>query len=180
MRDIPKPSNFTKAQIAKVANQVAKRIGYSPSSDLSELLSKFGGKVSIKDFWQLDGTSDESIVVRSRRDFEIFVPPHTSPERDRFTIAHELGHFVLHYPSTVPSSEGRPFSASRYGSDRIEWEANWFAANLLMPASSFKRQFVSRKGNIWRIAEHFSVSPAAAYVRAKTLGLEHAGGTSKI
>ena len=64
------PTNFSKTQIEDVAAQVAKDIGYSRTKDLSELLLGFGGRVYVKDFWQLDGTSDEFIVVQP--DFNFF------------------------------------------------------------------------------------------------------------
>jgi Zn-dependent peptidase ImmA (M78 family) len=177
----PEPSYLSKSQIEKIASQVARNMRYSPASDLSHLVEEFGGRVSIKDFWQLDGTSDESIIVKSATDFEIFVPPHTSPERDRFTIAHELGHYVLHYVLASDRLHAkRPFAASRYGNHRVEWEANWFAASLLMPAEKFRSKFTKERGHIGRVAEQFNVSTAAAYVRAKALGLENDGAADKI
>jgi len=66
-----------------------------------------------------------------------------SPTRQRFTIAHELGHFVLHpkaMPVFIDKSFLKPYfsafrnSASSTGEDRLEREANSFAASLLMPA----------------------------------------------
>ena len=63
------------------------------------------------------------------------------PYRQRFTIAHELGHFLLHEGQDVHLDESRgafrvnlrsPESAR--GEDNDEKEANLFAAELLMPA----------------------------------------------
>jgi Zn-dependent peptidase ImmA (M78 family) len=61
--------------------------------------------------------------------------------RQRFTIAHELGHFVFHRPligNGVDDDRAyRSTSAGQYFNTRIgpkqETEANRFAANLLMP-----------------------------------------------
>lgn len=58
--------------------------------------------------------------------------------RQRFTMAHELGHLLLHEyktphadgPQTVRFRDGK----SAMGSDREEIEANQFAAEILMPA----------------------------------------------
>ena len=75
-----------------------------------------------------------AIYVHGRGDFDIVLPQFTSPLRDRFTIGHELGHYFLH------SRQGeRPLVAYRQGSGRLEWEANWFAAGLLMPKDEFLR-----------------------------------------
>jgi Zn-dependent peptidase ImmA (M78 family) len=63
------------------------------------------------------------------------------PNRQRFTIAHELGHYLLHAGHTVHLDEGRVAftvnlrnSESSKGEDNDEREANLFAAELLMPA----------------------------------------------
>jgi Zn-dependent peptidase ImmA (M78 family) len=63
------------------------------------------------------------------------------PNRQRFTIAHELGHYLLHAGHTVHLDEGRVAftvnlrnSDSSKGEDNDDREANLFAAELLMPA----------------------------------------------
>jgi Zn-dependent peptidase ImmA (M78 family) len=65
-----------------------------------------------------------------------------SPTRQRFTVAHELGHFVLHptaMPVFIDKSFLKPYFsafrnfASSTGEDILEREANSFAASLLMP-----------------------------------------------
>ena len=60
-------------------------------------------------------------------------------ERQRFTIAHELGHLLLHqytspHADRVQRVQFRD-STSAQGTDREEIEANQFAAELLMPVS---------------------------------------------
>jgi Zn-dependent peptidase ImmA (M78 family) len=98
--------------------------------------------------------------------FRILVSAFTGPERDRFTIAHELGHYVLH------SDFGRKrIRAARFGSDRVEWEANWFAAAFLMPETDF-RDTCRRVGtNSTLVAARYLVSAKAAEVRMKALNI---------
>jgi Zn-dependent peptidase ImmA (M78 family) len=62
------------------------------------------------------------------------------PHRQRFTIAHELGHFLLHEGETVHLDDYRQAftislrnSQSAKGDNNDEREANLFAAELLMP-----------------------------------------------
>jgi Zn-dependent peptidase ImmA (M78 family) len=62
--------------------------------------------------------------------------------QQRFTIAHELGHFLLHEGYTVHLDENLGAlrinlrnSESARGEDADEKEANLFAAELLMPAA---------------------------------------------
>lgn len=57
--------------------------------------------------------------------------------RDRFTIAHEIGHYLLHTPGTV--SYARIESGKRIEAYRDpEWQANTLAAEILMPYDLIK------------------------------------------
>lgn len=61
---------------------------------------------------------------------------YQSPVRQRFTIAHELGHFVLHKKELSLSKTELPVfrnGRSSTGENKQEREANLFAASLLMP-----------------------------------------------
>ena len=111
----------------------------------------------------------ESLVVDADGVCEFFLPRHTSPARDRFTVAHELGHLFLHH------REGMGVARyNRSGTDLAEVEANWFAAAFLMPEGPFLEDV--RLGTpIATIARSFRVSVAAADVRAKSLGIDPAG-----
>lgn len=58
-------------------------------------------------------------------------------ERDRFTIAHEIGHFILHKPGSISlarTQEDQPIPAYR----KPEWQANTFAGELLAPPQVIK------------------------------------------
>jgi Zn-dependent peptidase ImmA (M78 family) len=55
-------------------------------------------------------------------------------------------------------------------SGRVEWEANWFAAALLMPQKDVKR-LRSQGAGIASLASHFGVSVAAMSIRCDTLGV---------
>ena len=62
-----------------------------------------------------------------------------SPTRQRFSIAHEIGHLLLHSNEEVHIDEKRPLGRrdelSSQAVDASEIEANQFAAELLMPES---------------------------------------------
>lgn len=163
-------SNLTKAQVHAIAETFAKQFGYEPGGDLVSFVKRLGGKVSIADMLLSDPERSGSLYVEAPEDFRIILPAHTGPSRDRFTLAHELGHYVLHY---LWDSErvGNRMMALRRGSDRIEWEANWFAAAFLMPKDRFEREYLNASGDLSRVADLFGVSVAAAEVRAKALGL---------
>lgn len=101
--------------------------------------------------------------------------------RRRFTIAHELGHFVLH------KDQGKMFmdkilfrkSSNDYSEkqEQLEKEANNFAANILMPEKIVKKLFSESikdfydDSSIQNLAERFGVSASAMTYRLINLGL---------
>lgn len=69
---------------------------------------------------------------------EIVINSTHHPNRQRFTAAHELGHFVLHAQGKDRQFVDTAFnrdSASARGTKQEEIEANRFAAEVLMPRS---------------------------------------------
>lgn len=88
--------------------------------------------------------------------------------RNLFTIAHELGHYILH-----KGTNNRYDKYHRYTPEEIkrEFEANDFAAKLLMPVNKFVAIFNEKSGYLKTIARIFGVSVRACEVRAANLGL---------
>lgn len=166
-------SRLSKPQIYAFAESIATQLGFSGGDDIHALVRRMGGKVEIADTLLSDPEQTGSLYVEEPSNFLIVVPSHTSPERDRFTIAHELGHYVLHYLWAKKNNPDLPkrVVAYRKGSDRIEWEANWFAAAFLMPKQAFHEVFKDCDGDLASIARHFRVSTSAAEIRARGLGL---------
>jgi Zn-dependent peptidase ImmA (M78 family) len=92
-------------------------------------------------------------------------------ERKRFTIGHELGHFLIldHYPEKAGqflcTSEDMKEKDTSQDAKRMETEANVFAASLLMPTSLFRKQVKKMGGplieNIFSLAEKFKTSKEA-------------------
>jgi Zn-dependent peptidase ImmA (M78 family) len=166
-------SRLSKPQVYKFAESIAQQLSFTGGDDIHSLVEKMGGVVQIEDTLLSDPEHTGSLYVEGPSKFRIVVPSHTSPERDRFTVAHELGHYVLHYLWAKKKNPAFPdrVVAFRRGSERIEWEANWFAAAFLMPEASFRSVYAEKGGDIRSVADHFLVSTAAAEVRAKGLGL---------
>ncbi len=99
--------------------------------------------VGITDFQELEADSFEGALVTDQHKSKgvILTKAGARDERRRFTVAHELGHFL------IPSHKGNRQCTSgdlkerRSDNDhrRQEAEANRFAAGLLMPRPWFKR-----------------------------------------
>ncbi len=103
------------------------------------------------------------------------------PNRQRFTVAHELGHYLLHSTGRVHVERGYSIKLrdgrSSEGVDEEEKEANLFAAELLMP-----RRFLTRdishaasldlfdEASLSEVAERYKVSTQALAFRLAYLG----------
>lgn len=104
-----------------------------------------------------------------------------SEGRKRFTMAHELGHYLLHKDtSTVFIDETRLFyrgKGSEGSIDPTEVEANVFAAELLMPEEAVRADVEADpkkiKGDaaIRKLAARYNVSNAAMEYRLRQLKL---------
>ena len=170
------PYRGTNRQIEVIASRLRSRVDSDEVDDVSsasllrQLVGRMGGEIEIAEDPSDQEMDGGSLVIRGRRDFTIFLSPYTTPLRDNFTIAHELGHYVLHYV-LADQHAAPPLCFARYGSSPIEWQANRFAAALLMPQEKFRETFRLCEGNIPLLSGLFDVSLPAVQVRAKSLGL---------
>jgi Zn-dependent peptidase ImmA (M78 family) len=104
------------------------------------------------------------------------------PNRQRFTIGHELAHFLLHAGDDVPHID-RQFVMKRRdphsseGTNPEEVEANLFAAELLMPEEFLARD-MDQLGSpdlldedfVGQLAKKYRVSQHAMTIRLTTIG----------
>ena len=154
-------------EIEDRASELRERFGAVDSNgyvDLEGIVHQLGGRIEV-DMTPRD--RPESLIVYGPGDFTILVPVNTSKARDRFTVAHELGHLVLH----DDPSGAAPRAFYRYGQNRQETEANAFAGALVMPADSFRSAWGELGGSLPALAVRFGVSRSAAGVRSQVLHL---------
>jgi len=131
------------------------------------------------------GSDVSALLVTSGPKIAIGIHKGHSKTRQRFSLAHEIGHFVLRHQfeagEHVHVDSGRLISArsasASAGLDPKEVEANQFAAELLMPVKLI-RMHASRFGEgpvleheVARLAREFAVSQQAMTIRLSTLGL---------
>ncbi len=154
-----RPKDFIDSLAEKAAEAML-----NPGGDILQLTESLGGRIHYRNMFE-DDVDVDTIFVHRKNDFDIVLPDHSTPRRDRFTVAHELGHFFLH-----AWMGQRPLKAARNGSDRAEWEANWFAAGLLMPKAKFKAAHKEKRSLSW-LADKFDVSEHATKIRCSVLGL---------
>lgn len=87
--------------------------------------------------------------------------------RNRFTIAHELGHVLLGH---VNEGNPRELDTTFVNYNPVERAANIFAAELVMPEMKVKELFRGAS-SVQQLSEIFGVSNAAMSYRLQNLGL---------
>ncbi len=97
----------------------------------------------------------------------IMVGGPSNERRRRFTIAHEIGHFVLHPGRLAPERGGAVNEAWRLQ----EREADQFAAELLMPEPLVRQAVLELGTDPARLADRFDVSRQAMQVRLSGFGI---------
>lgn len=100
-------------------------------------------------------TNTASNVMRIRQD--VYEGAVAGNHRDRFTLCHELGHYLLHRPQYISYARG---SVPAYC--RPEWQANTFAAELMAPYHLVKDMTVEE------IVRNCGMSRTAANIQYKT------------
>jgi len=166
----------SRKQIEEFARQTLKDHGLnSIPIDPVELANKIGISVNHATFTE-DGIS--GLIAKRDNNTMILVNSNDSPYRKRFTIAHEVGHFLLHLTGTdgeVVDYEADLFrlhdSEENVSTERLkEIEANQFAAALIMPAEHVMEKWEKTR-SVEDLARMFNVSTEAMGYRIATLGL---------
>jgi Zn-dependent peptidase ImmA (M78 family) len=144
--------------IEKIQTEIPVRIGY---------LSKLLGISSIKVTQLPIGISGQ--ISKEEQGYVIRINKNESRERQRFTIAHEISHYLLHKDLIDLSPNGISDSVLyRSGASRqVEFEANKLASYLILPRDRL-RQIVDLEYSgetfevmLEKLAGRFEVSKAA-------------------
>lgn len=131
------------------------------------------GRSNISGFIKMENKEGKPIII---------VNPGQSEERKSFTIAHELGHFLLHRNSGLhidTSTSGIFFrdEKSSQAVDINEIQANQFAAELLMPTDEVREKLVFKVVEEGKdlddatkeLCEHYKVSATAMAIKVGSL-----------
>lgn len=131
------------------------------------------------------------LIQRDGDGYAIKVSRSEHPYRRRFTMAHELGHYLLH-KSLLDKAGGtndnamyrNDINGRAYNGeieDIHEAQANSFAANLLMPEEKVREFWIEESErsahpeglpSLTAMHRHFHVSPSAMRWRLKNLRLD--------
>lgn len=150
-----------------------------------ELLAKRLGLKLDKDAKLPEGISGQLMRLKDQN-YKISVNKKEHIYRRRFTIAHEIGHYILHkdivdfHGGVDDNVMYRSTKDGNLYNDEIdefhEKQANSFAANILMP-KNLVRHIISEKSSsekkisLEELYRHFKVSPSAMKWRLGNLKL---------
>ncbi len=142
----------------KIAQVVRNHWGMTsgPVANLTALVEKAGVVVGFSDFGDAS-VSGMTFRVPGQPPL-ILVNEHHPSDRMRFTLAHELGHLIMH----------------RFPTPSMEEEANLFASAFLMPQDDMRAAFEGRRITLELLAAlkpEWRVAMQALLMRAKALGL---------
>jgi Zn-dependent peptidase ImmA (M78 family) len=143
---------------------------YYPEDHIFDLANKMGISVYKKRFSD-PKISAELIRDGSNEPIKIFLSEEEPKERRSFSLAHEIGHLVLHEPKPV----AHRIDCYSYGTDDEsvqELEANFFAATLLMPKDTLAEMLNIHGDNIEMLTKVFAVSRSAIRNRITWLKFE--------
>lgn len=164
-------TNKRKTQIEEITINLLNRHNYIDDMvDIANIVRQQNYNVFIDD---LDNNISGYVDHENR---EVVLNKNETPERRRFTLAHELGHIILNSNNSIQHRDNiLNNQLDIYANDDKEVEANYFAGCILMPRNVFIREFNSIKGDIdykiQKLAYYFGVSKLAVNVRANVLNL---------
>lgn len=154
------PETYNSTTAARDALRLAKGRGITTQPlDVEGLASSIGIKV----FKEALSPDISGYLKRQGGAWIIGVNSLHHPRRQRFTIAHELGHFFLH--RNLGEFEDRALFRKENQRSGREYEANDFAARLLMPEHELRLSMERNNGDVAEIAKVFGVSELATRFR---------------
>lgn len=157
--------------IERIADHFRHAIRMVAADDMHELVKALKGSVKVVKPEERQLDAHGTLEVRSSDDWTIYLASHTGPLQDRFTLAHELGHYVLHSRmGSQPLKASRTFKSTSLP-DVAESEADAFAFALLMPRERVLEAAEKYGRDPFLLSAEFGVDPNIADMRLKSLDL---------
>lgn len=158
------PSNFPDKKMAqKLARQAINLSNLSTPPIIIDIIVKslqnIGGKLIKKGELLSEGFSGQ--IVQMSGITGIMYNVNQNIHRKRFTVAHELGHFMMNHAMGVTYKE----IYNLRGKNKIEKEANIFAAELLIPKDILIKTLKTRKYSVVELSQLFNVSEEAMWYK---------------
>lgn len=161
---------FEKELIEKKVEKLLKTTGVKKMPvDVEKIAEKLGLNIEYKPY---EGKFS-GVLIRHGDNATIGVNSQHHEHRQRFTIAHEIGHYLFHQGDLIID---KAISVNYRGNDehvnyQKEREANFFASELLMPTKLFLKELtkyqidLNDEDQIKELATKFQVSQQAFMIR---------------
>lgn len=172
--------NIDRSRINKLADSIREALELVvPPYEPKVAVKKLNGEI----FYDLSAEDIDAYIEKiGDQRFGIHLSKNQFPQRERFTLAHELGHLFLHMGYIIDENkwnilnkEGRDKFCRDNTTSKDEYEAHEFAAAFLMPKQEFLLKAKSTLSgdyyNVEALANEFGVSLDAATNRGKWLGI---------
>lgn len=134
-------------------------LGVSPIKDICNFLERNGITVF---FWDCEYDDFDGVsLITDKGNHLIIINKNMSNDRIRFSLAHELGHSIMHecVDFFIPDIRNK------------EKEANAFASEFLMPSQEIKNSLLNLKFNYLPILKsYWLTSMSSILLKAKNLG----------
>jgi Zn-dependent peptidase ImmA (M78 family) len=155
-------------QIEEMAEDLLQEYGgLEAPVDVDSVAGKLG--IEVKQ-GELDDDISGTIYIMSEEKAAVALNSKNSPKRKRFTLAHEIGHFLLHRGRGIHvDTDQMLFRREGSVSDPRETAANQFAAALLMPRVLLEKEIHDDEFDIDDLANKFNVSSQAMSYRLLNL-----------
>ena len=107
-------------------------------------------------------------IIKEGDKYVIYVNDKHPKNRQRFTIAHEIAHYILHKEKIGDNLTDNAMYRSKL-SNVFERQANILASEILMPVN-FVMQFIEENKSVSEMASLFKVSEGAMRIRLRQCG----------
>lgn len=135
----------------------------SPPTDLVGLARDLGLEIAVADLGDIAG-SIERRNINGGSKYVISLNAADSLNRQRFTLAHEIAHYIKHRHIMEGGLRDNRMYRSHLP-ESLEWEANRYAAGLLMPLSAMRKLYGEGLREPADFASRLQVSEEAASIR---------------
>lgn len=160
--------------VKRAVENALSSVSLDPPIDVRAALQSFGITVRVQPMES--GVSGMLVVNASKA--TIAVNSEHSAARQRFTLAHELGHYLLHRKEQNVFVDAPLYrnKKSSLGTDRLEVEANAFASAFLLPEKLLGGEVKAPvdpldEAQLQHLASRYAVSVQAVVYRLMRLNL---------
>ncbi|HBJ1649206.1 ImmA/IrrE family metallo-endopeptidase [Clostridium botulinum] len=148
-------SNYLYNYPEQYAQDIVSSFDLTPPIDLTKICEKLDIRINYEPLYSI-----EALLIISSGKKNIIIDNSRSlyPQRERFTIAHEIGHYIIPWHENLQQCDK---IVNFESNDEVEKQANDFASELLVPKSNLLEDIKDKKVTlslIKSLAKQYDVS----------------------